>query len=124
MKTYSVIQTIRLGIDDLKCIDAFVSSAQGHHDKSNNVLDYLNRDNWLIPVFTNIDYTNQIEVDKEIKKRQLWNLNYVKKLMKNKTFGKEIDRTISITLMEDERFDSYPKKSICENYKYKIIDFK
>ena len=124
MKTYSTTKKIRLGIDDLKCIDAFISSAQGHHEKSNNVLDYLNKDKWLIPVFTNINYTNQIEVDKEIKKRQLWNLNYVKKLMKNKTFGKEINRTISITLMENEGLDSYSKKSICENYKYKIIDFK
>lgn len=43
--------------------------------------------------------------------------------MKNKTFGKEIDRKISITLMEHEGFDSYPKKSICENYEYKILNF-
>ena len=122
IRTYKSTIKIRLGIDDLICIDAFVGASQGDRSRTNSVAEYIANKGWLLPVFNDINYMNQDEVDKEIEKRSLANEYYIQELKDSNKYGIEVDKIVEFHLMDHPGFDNRDN-CIIENYEYKIINF-
>lgn len=91
LTTYKFIT--RKGIDDLKSLYAFHGSSQGDHTRTNSIQEFKDAQGWLHFTF-DCEMTEEA-IKAEIKRRDLWNNDYLKRLRDSGEYGKEQEQTIS-----------------------------
>lgn len=90
------------GIDDLESVYAFIGNSQGDESKSNLIADYENSKGWMSFIY-NCDL-DQEAINKETRRRILWNYDYIRRLYEEGKFGEEYE--LSIKLEYNPLFDN------------------
>lgn len=94
MNTTKYTFKVKAGIDDLKSLFAFHGNSQGDRTVTNSIDDFNNSKGWLSFLF-DCELTEEA-IAKEIKRRIRWNNNYIKKLKREGSFGKEYENVLEI----------------------------